>query len=98
MGALEFEIEATGDTPEEAFKRAVENALYWHGHCGYTGTIAEKDSFILIPVPAEYENKKKEYARKLLDEDDSRINDKWGDAGCIHLENSLYYFFGWVSY
>ena len=48
MGATEFTTIGHGSTVSKAFKNAVEDALYDWGHGGYTGTIAEKDSFIVI--------------------------------------------------
>ena len=41
MGACEFGTTSEGATAKEAFKRAVEDAQYEHGHGGYSGTIAE---------------------------------------------------------
>lgn len=35
----------------EAFLRAIEDAHYWHGHSGYTGTIAEKPGAEVFHVP-----------------------------------------------
>lgn len=54
-------------------------ARYMYGHAGYTGTIAEKDFFILIPE-SEYKDKYSpmEYANKLINEYDERVDDKWG--------------------
>lgn len=51
MGATNFETTATGKTAREAFLNAVNDAHYWHGHGGYTGTIAEKPGFIEFSVP-----------------------------------------------
>ena len=51
MGATQFTTEATGTTAEEAFRVAVDDAFYWNGHAGYTGTIAEKDGFELWDLP-----------------------------------------------
>ena len=48
MGAEVFESYAQGATAAEAFHNAVNEAQYLHGHGGYTGTIAEKSSFVLI--------------------------------------------------
>ncbi|MDX1408317.1 MAG: hypothetical protein R3330_09290 [Saprospiraceae bacterium] len=45
MGATTFFTVSLGRNPHQAFDRAREEALYVHGHGGYTGTIAEKDSF-----------------------------------------------------
>lgn len=51
MGAQSFECEAQGKTMGEAFMSAVEDAYYWNGHGGYTGTIAEKPGATLFDVP-----------------------------------------------
>ena len=69
-------------------------ARYEHGHGGYTGTIAEKDDFIMINCPTDKDPY--DFATELINTDDSRIDDKWGSAGCIALEES-YLFFGWAS-
>jgi hypothetical protein len=52
MGADPFTVVAFGGTAQDAFRAAVEDAAFWHGHGGYTGTIAEKDSFRTFEVPA----------------------------------------------
>lgn len=46
MGACEFEDIGFGRTAQEAFADAVRQARYEYGHGGYTGTIAEKSSFV----------------------------------------------------
>lgn len=51
MGATTFFTFATGKTASEAFASAQAEARYDHGHSGYTGTIAEKPSFIEFSVP-----------------------------------------------
>lgn len=51
MGATNFEVIATGKTAREAFLSAVDEARYWNGHGGYTGTIAEKPGFTEFVVP-----------------------------------------------
>ena len=53
MGAETFEIFGYGKTAREAFSAAREDAQYEHGHGGYTGTIAEKDSYVRIDLNAE---------------------------------------------
>ena len=102
MGAEQFMTSASGKSPQEAFDRAVEEAHYQWGRGGYTGTVAEKMGFILIDVP-EGEDPQK-FADRLLDEDDSRIDDKWGPAGAVVLtgpdkvsSETSYIFFGWAS-
>lgn len=51
MGATSFFTYATGKTVNKAFASAQADARYDHGHSGYTGTIAEKPSFIEFAVP-----------------------------------------------
>ena len=50
MGAEQFVNISLGRTIEEAYSKAVTEALYWHGHGGYTGTIAEKGGFVYAGV------------------------------------------------
>lgn len=84
MGAATFETLAFGDTPEEAFNKAVKDAAYLHGHGGYTGTIAEKDCFTVIPANEHLNTQKRLYACQLIADEDERIDDKWGPAGAIN--------------
>lgn len=95
MGASDFCTRSKGKTAREAFDRAVDQAHYENGRGGYTGTIAEKRSFVMITVPDGQDPFA--YASKLMDDDDRRIVDKWGPAGCIDLGNGEFYFFGWAS-
>lgn len=87
MGATTFEADYTGKTAQEAFTSAQREARFDHGASGYTGTIAEKDSFIEIPVPKEWDTRRQAYAYHLMENDDPRIDEKWGPAGCILLES-----------
>lgn len=95
MGANSFETRARGKTAQDAFRTAVEQARYDHGHAGYTGTIAEKHSFAMIPVPPGEDAQT--IARRLIDDDDRRVCDKWGPAGCVRLGPEEWLFFGWAS-
>lgn len=95
MGAATFIQAASGKTAAEARINATNDAAWEHGHRGYTGTMAEKDSHVMIPLPAGADPYA--YAQQLIDEDDPRISDKWGPAGCIHLGGENYLFFGWAS-
>lgn len=102
MGASEFITKSCGQTAKEAFSRAVEKARYDYGHAGYTGTIAEKNSFVVISVP--HGENPRDFANKLLDSDDPRVDDKYGPAGCVELgpshkveKEKEYLFFGWAS-
>jgi len=95
MGACTFMVTATGSNAKEAFKEAVEEATYDYGHRGYTGSIAEKDAFVIITCPPD--QNPHDYAEALIDNGDGRVDDKWGPAGCINLGENKYLFFGWAS-
>lgn len=95
MGAETFSTIAKGKTAKDAFRSAVEQAQYDHGHSGYTGTIAEKCEFTIIPLPKDADPEK--YAWQLIDDRDGRIDDKWGPAGCIKIDAETFLFFGWAS-
>ena len=95
MSADVFYHAASGSTVKEAFNNAVEQASYDYGHAGYTGTIAEKNSFVVIPCPKDREPM--EYADTLMDNRDERIVSKWGPAGAIKLSEEKWLFFGWAS-
>ncbi len=98
MGGNTFETVGKGTTVEEAFKEAVKDAEYEYGHRGYTGTIAEKEDFVIIPE-SEYLGKydARWYAGELVRKGDARIVDKWGPAGAIKLDDGRWLFFGWAS-
>jgi len=51
MGAYEFLTYGFGKTAQAAFSQCVKDAQYEHGHGGYTGTIAEKHSFVMVATP-----------------------------------------------
>lgn len=101
MGASEFQVISKGSTAKEAFNSAIDDARWAFGNSGYTGSIAEKRSFALIPCPSTNTTTKQVlmYSEELMDDDDPRISDKWGPAGCIKLpdKEDSYLFFGWAS-
>lgn len=95
MGACDFFTKAEGNDAKEAFMNAREEAAWESGHGGYTGTIAEKRDFVMVSVP---EGKSPmDYVNRMMDNNDPRINDKWGPAGCVKLQEGKYLFFGWAS-
>ena len=98
MGAEPFTTTQSGETVEKAFRSAVEDAQFMNGHGGYTGTIAEKGSFKLIPR-SEMDEGEDEYdfAYRLIDECDPRIDSKWGPAGAVKVDEGKWLFFGWAS-
>ena len=110
MGAEAFWTRASGNTPEKAFYNAQDTARYRHGHEGYTGTIAEKESWMFLDIK-ERNRGAEEFAAKLLDDDDERVCEKWGPCGCVLISENeermdlqgavtvtnVYLFFGWAS-
>ncbi|WP_181800353.1 hypothetical protein [Streptomyces ipomoeae] len=83
MGSEYFSAYQDGTDVKQAFRDAVENAEYEYGHGGYTGTIAEKDSYKVVtetPMPLE---EAEEYAATLANANNSPVDDKWGPAGAI---------------
>lgn len=97
MGANTFYVQGRGETAHRAFNALVDQALYDHGHAGYTGTIAEKDDFEMIKVPVGWDGTAESYASKLIQDDDPRVCNKWGPAGCIQTGPGEFLFFGWAS-
>ena len=95
MGACDFRTFGQGKTAQAAFNSLVDQARWEHSHGGYTGTIAEKHSFIMIggqpgdpkvdakaPIKVRTEEARNAAVR-LMDARDLRIDDKWGPAGCL---------------
>ena len=95
MGTIDFKIVSKARGAKSAFNKALKEAKKIHGTGGYSGTIAEKTSFVMIPVP-EGEDPYK-YANKMLDKDDHQIADKWGPAGCVKIADGEFLFFGFAS-
>jgi hypothetical protein len=95
MGGTTFTTRAKGKSAREAFDAAVSHAQFMHGHGGYSGTIAEKSSFVVIGLPMGQDPKA--FVEHLLEDDDPRVSDKWGPAGCIKVAEDAYLFFGWAS-
>jgi hypothetical protein len=102
MGGEIFESTGIGESAEKVFKKLVEEAQWEHGHGGYTGTIAEKDGFIMLQKPAGISVE--EFVEEKIDE-----NEKWGPAFSIELtgedaekylkgrKGRVFKFFGWAS-
>lgn len=77
MGAYQFRNSAIAETPGAAFARLRDQALYEHGHGGYTGTIAEKVGFTFVgavdALPSEVE-------KFMADLEDAEYEDDRGAA------------------
>ncbi len=99
MGACDFTAVAEGKTAEEAFRVAVDQAKWEHGHGGYTGTIAEKDEFLVVPGDPVPLKDAFAMADKIILSDDGDKNycDKWGPCGAIELDDGRWLFFGIAS-
>jgi len=96
MGATTFCEKVSANSAQEAFDRAVTDAQWEHGHGGYSGTIAEKDSFRMCePTPEGMIPE--EWMDVLLSREDHFSDDKWGPAACIDCGKGFYLFFGWAS-
>lgn len=112
MGGEWFEWKSNGVSAQDAFRNAVAQARYDYGHAGYTGTIAEKDSFITIDVPLDSIERVTDITRGTVirdlietcyNDEDHFCQDKWGPAACVCLREpeknreGVYVFFGWAS-
>lgn len=100
MGAMEFANTVKLKKEEslnDAFWRCVEDTQYLEGAGGYTGTIAEKEGFLLFPDEPNTVHEAVKLALSYLNKDDERISDKWGPAGAIRSKDGYVVFFGWAS-
>lgn len=92
MGATDFSIVYVGRRiPEDAFRKLIRKAQFESGHSSYTGTIAEKDLFKMILLPPR--KNAETFINHILNEecnsnDETKIANKWGPAGCIELKGS----------
>lgn len=107
MGSTTFSNLGGGKTAQVAFDKLTKEARKWYPG-SYTGTIAEKSSFIMIELPADVQKSMKgkiedkvkvvqEYSTKLIRAQDRRIDDKYGPAGCIQVSPTKWFFFGWAA-
>lgn len=102
MGAQAFVTVSRGETAQDAFVTAVQDAQYENGHGGYTGTIAEKNTFKVIDPPKGFDiDNPIRSAFDLIEGYGSRPtefwDDKWSSAACVELGEGKYVFFGWAS-
>ncbi|RJT04699.1 hypothetical protein [Halococcus sp. IIIV-5B] len=88
MGAVSFYTKAFGSDVDEAFNAAVAEAERLHGQEGYTGTVAEKHGYRVIPADEHKNRDKEKYARKLMADHDDRVDDKLESAGAISLSGT----------
>ena len=94
-GGTDFATFSQGSSAQEAFNNARAEAKQMYGDDGYTGSIAEKDSFEMASRTPMTE----EEAKKFIWGGDGfgKFDDKWGPAGCIELDTGGFVFFGIAS-
>ncbi|MEV7123947.1 hypothetical protein [Kitasatospora griseola] len=83
MGAEDFTTYQEGTDAAQAFRDAVDNACYWHGHGGYTGTIAEKDGYQVVSDTPLSMDDAEELVGRIMSDHKHPLQDKWGPAGAI---------------
>jgi hypothetical protein len=112
MGAQTFSnqiIVPKNTTDEEAFTSAKSHESHMSGHGGYTGTLAEKGSFVMIHKAKNAKNAERIanhltsgsmlpiFRQEVID----IVDDKWGPAGAIRYpidkKQDGLIFFGWAS-
>tara|TARA_R100000808_G_scaffold10330_1_gene27477 strand:- start:3112 stop:3387 length:276 start_codon:yes stop_codon:yes gene_type:complete len=90
MGATNF-VTMYGNADKmsvaQAFGEAQEQARYEYGHAGYTGTIAEVESYRHYPADVDIDD--------VLD-NDQRV-DRSTCGYFIDPDNNAFVFFGWAS-
>jgi hypothetical protein len=110
MGGEYYYVTSIGASAQEAFNKAVADARYQHGHGGYTGTIAEKNEFIVLDdnyifsksqeikdLYANFKSAVRGRADIASELDDWLGGSKWGPAWCIQIKDNTWAFFGWAS-
>lgn len=113
MGADQFLTLADGATAGEAFNAAVSEAQWEHGHGGYTGTIAEKSGYVVVPLPDDVMSP--EDFADLIGTPSDRVKlaelvgetqagrlvelyeNKWGPAVAVDYGHGSWLFFGLAS-
>ena len=96
MGAEIFRVTAQGLSATAAFATARQEALHEYGHGGYTGSIAEKQLFRMVDIPAGFDAW--QYAEDWAAWPDSAFwQDKWGPAACAQVGPQEFIFWGWAS-
>jgi hypothetical protein len=98
VSRLDFYAVARGTTPDEAFRTAVETARNTFGTGGRTGSVLEKDSWVVADTAPLPESEAIQIAEDLLSDADPRFADTASPAGAIPLTTGQWLFFGWSPY
>jgi hypothetical protein len=83
-----------GGSAQEAFDEAREDARYLYG--GGVGPIAAKNYFLMVTAERHCPEDAEDLALRIVRENDPRIQEDAGPAGCIALDDGGYLFFGWA--
>ena len=100
MGAQVFMFTQSGETPKQAYERAVARAIERKGKDRYNGTISTTRGVQEFKwEPSDKYPTVESYADFLLEK---KVVQKWGSAGCILINPdnkgmNLYLMFGWAS-
>jgi len=107
MGADFFEVTVEGMRADTAFKRAVKDATKHYGTRSYTGSIKEKDGFVVLRDSCSGIASAQKKMQSIIDDynnngydasDDALcMIDKWGPAGAIRINKKSWLFFGMAS-
>lgn len=101
MGADIFTVYQEGEDVGTAFDDARVDAFHMYGHRGYTGSLAEKDSYTVIDWTPTSRLEAEAKADSLIHAGDRRIDNKWSPAGALAVRDddgeAGWLFFGWAS-
>lgn len=95
MGGTEISTTLENTTPEtlqENYRKLYEQALYDHGHSGYSGSFAEKPDVEIRKPPID-----KKYWDLEKAKEDSQDNDKWGPSWAYQLDKDTFWLGGSAS-
>ena len=85
MGAVNIAQIEVAKTPREAYKDAVKNAEYEHGHDGYNCTISTTDDYYFFDKHPRWGTKKfDDWENKILAQDHGPVQ-KWEACGCVEI-------------
>jgi len=95
-GAVDFYTYGEGHDPKRVFSQLVDRAFHEHGHGGYTGSISEKDGFVLRSRTPMTREEAQAFAYKDIDH-----NDKYEPAFAVPVGEGHkvvgYLFYGMAS-
>lgn len=99
MGAHDFATKATGDSPEKAYRSAVQKAQRREGRNPYNGTISTTKGFVVMDLEDVSDDGKpsvREVIDYALEHDKVR---KRGNCACFPMpnEDNAYLFAGWAA-